>query len=319
MDYPESRNFKRDTSLDAVSVQACAITIMTDMEFGDRIIPVVTASRPAMLRFLTVVVGLVSPLIAPAVAQDIPHASECMATSEAQPRPTPVNLRRLAATTTEVAITYAGHSTYYIDTPGGVRIATDYSGVYTVGRLPDVVTMNRAHSTHYTLLPDPRIPHVLHGWRDDGQPAQIAERVGDVFIRNVTTDIRRHFGDDSSGEMIKDGNSIFIFEVAGLCIGHLGHLHHRLDESHFAAIGRLDIVMVPIDGTYTMSLDGISDITRRLRASVVLPMHRFMTPLDEFMRRIGQQFAIDVRTERTLTMSRNSLPDTPTVIILGGV
>ena len=116
--------------------------------------------------------------------------------------------------------------------------------------------------------------------------------------------------------MIKDGNSIFIFEVAGLCIGHLGHLHHKLDDSHFAAIGRLDIVMVPIDGTYTMSLDGISDITRRLRASVVLPMHRFMTPLDEFMRRIGQQFAIDARTERTLTISRETLPATPTVIIL---
>ena len=105
------------------------------------------------------------------------------------------------------------------------------------------------------------------------------------IIRNVTTDIRRYYGDDSGGEMIKDGNSIFIFEVAGLCIGHLGHLHHKLDDSHFAAIGRLDIVMVPIDGTYTMSLDGISEITRRLRASVVLPMHRFMTPLDEFMHR----------------------------------
>jgi L-ascorbate metabolism protein UlaG (beta-lactamase superfamily) len=160
---------------------------------------------------------------------------------------------------------------------------------------------------------------VLHGWSDDGGPAKIAERIGDVYIRNVTTDIRRYFGDDSSAGMIKDGNSIFIFEVAGLCIGHLGHLHHKLDESHFAAIGRLDIVMVPIDGTYTMSLDGISEITRRLRASVVLPMHRFMTPLDEFMRRIGQQFAIDVRTERTLMISKDSLPGAPTVIILDGV
>ena len=119
--------------------------------------------------------------------------------------------------------------------------------------------------------------------------------------------------------MIKDGNSIFIFEVAGLCIGHLGHLHHKLDETHFAAIGRLDIVMVPIDGTYTMSLDGVSDITRRLRASVVLPMHRFATPLDEFMRLIGQQFEIDQRSERTLKISRDTLPATPTVIILDGV
>jgi hypothetical protein len=48
-------------------------------------------------------------------------------------------------------------------------------------------------------------------------------------------------------------------------------------------------------------------------------MHRFMTPLDEFMRRIGQQFAIDVRTERILNISRETLPGTPTVIILDGV
>ena len=77
--------------------------------------------------------------------------------------------------------------------------------------------------------------------------------------------------------------------------------------------------MVPIDGTYTMSLDGISDITRRLRASVVLPMHRFATPLDDFMQRIGRQFEIDRRGERTLRISRDTLPATPTVIILDGV
>jgi L-ascorbate metabolism protein UlaG (beta-lactamase superfamily) len=119
--------------------------------------------------------------------------------------------------------------------------------------------------------------------------------------------------------MIKDSNSIFIFEVAGLCIGHLGHLHVKFDDSQFAAIGRLDIVMVPIDGTYTMSLDGISEITRRLRASVVLPMHRFETPLEDFMARIGKDFTIDQRSERTLRISRETLPTTPTVIILDGV
>jgi L-ascorbate metabolism protein UlaG (beta-lactamase superfamily) len=272
-----------------------------------------------MLRSFAAVFALLTSLIAPAVAEDGPRTSECLAMANAPMRATPVGLRRLAAKPDEVAISYAGHSTYYIDTPGGVRIATDYSGAYRTGRLPDVVTMNRAHGTHYTLFPDPRIQHVLHGWGDDGGPAKIAQRVGDVFIRNVTTDIRRYFGDDANAEMIRDGNSIFIFEVAGLCIGHLGHLHHKFDESHFAAIGRLDIVMVPIDGSYTMSLDGISDITRRLRASVVLPMHRFMTPLDEFMRRIGQQFEIDMRTERTLRISRESLPGAPTVIILDGV
>ena len=256
--------------------------------------------------------------LTPALAQQPPQRSECLAMANAAPRVVPVAWQR-AANAAEVEITYGGHSTYFIDTPGGLRIATDYSGAYQVGRLPDVVTMNRAHSTHYSLFPDKRIPHVLHGWGDDGKPAQIAERIGDTYIRNVTTDIRRYFGDDFGADMIRDGNSIFIFEVAGLCIGHLGHLHHKLDDSHFAQIGRLDIVMVPIDGTYTMSLDGISDITRRLRASVVLPMHRFATPLDDFMRRIGRDFEIDRRLERSLRISRDSLPGTPTVIILDGV
>jgi Beta-lactamase superfamily domain len=274
---------------------------------------------PVMLRLLSVVFGFLGFLTVQAAAQDAPDRSECLAMARAPLRATPVNLRRVAAKAEEVTIAYAGHSTYYIDMPGGIRIATDFSGAYATGRLPDIITMNRAHSTHYTLFPDPRIAHVLHGWGEDGKPARIAERIGDVYIRNVTTDIRRYYMDDFATEMIKDGNSIFIFEVAGLCIGHLGHLHHRLDDTHFAAIGRLDIVMVPIDGTYTMSLDGISEITRRLRASVVLPMHRFATPLDEFMRRIGQQFEIDERTERSFSISRESLPSTPTVIILRGV
>jgi L-ascorbate metabolism protein UlaG (beta-lactamase superfamily) len=270
-----------------------------------------------MLRFLAVAIAFLASPILPAAAQQPPR-SECLAMAGAPPRAVPVSFQRAAAKVEDVTITYVGHSTYYLDTPEGVRIATDFNGAYQTGRLPDVVTMNRAHSTHYTLFPDPKIQHVLHGWGENGQPALISKRVGDVYIRNVTTDTRRYYG-EGSGQMIKDGNSIFIFEVAGLCIGHLGHLHHKLDDTHFAAIGRLDIVMVPIDGTYTMSLDGVSDITKRLRASVVLPMHRFATPLDEFMRLIGQQFVIDQRTERTLKISRETLPGTPTVIILDGV
>jgi L-ascorbate metabolism protein UlaG (beta-lactamase superfamily) len=266
-----------------------------------------------MLRTLAVIIAALGLLTASAAAQE----SECLAMAGA-PRATPASLR-VAAARDEVAIAYAGHSTYVIDTPGGVRIATDYNGAYRIGRLPDVVTMNRAHGTHYTLFPDSRIAHVLHGWGEDGKPAEIRLRVGDVRIRNVTTDIRRYLAEDSGGPMIKDGNSIFIFETGGLCIGHLGHLHHKLDDSHFAAIGRLDILMVPIDGAYTMSLDGVSEITRRLRASVVLPMHRFATPLDDFMRRIGRDFAVQLRGERSLTMSRQLLPAVPTVIILDGV
>ena len=235
-----------------------------------------------MLRTLLILLAALGSLARPAMAQTPARGSECLAMARATPRAVPVSLRRAAIKPDEVSITYAGHSTYYIETAGGVRIATDFNGVYQTGRLPDVVTMNRAHSTHYTLFPDPKIKHVLHGWGDDGKPALIHERFGDVLVRNVTTDIRRYVFDESNSEMVKDGNSIFIFEVAGLCIGHLGHLHHKLDESHFAQIGRLDIVMVPIDGSYTMSLDGVSEIVKRLRASVVsadAPLHDAARPV----------------------------------------
>ena len=250
-------------------------------------------------------------------------ASQCLAVANKVPNVVyasymPVQARREAPRKEEVTITYAGHSTYYIDTPGGVSVATDFSGVYTLGgRLPHIATMNKAHSTHYTLSPDPRIQHILHGWGDVGQPAKHNFAISDIYIRNVTTDIRAFRFDAEA--LQKDANSIFIFEVAGLCIGHLGHLHHPLDETHIAAIGRLDIVMVPIDGGYTMSVEGMSDLTKRLRSSIVLPMHRFDTPLSDFHRRMGGQFEMDMRPSRSLTVSIGSLPKTPTIIVLDGV
>jgi L-ascorbate metabolism protein UlaG (beta-lactamase superfamily) len=264
-------------------------------------------------------VALAGVVLSPAsgMAQVKPPPSECLAMAQSLPGVTFVGLSTVAAETSEVTITYAGHSTYIIETPGRITIATDFSGAYDAGKSPNVVTMNRAHSTHYTLNPDPLIPHVLHGWGEDGKPAHHALTVGDVLIRNVTTDIRAYRSDSEA--LQKDGNSIFIFEVAGLCIGHLGHLHHPLDETHYAAIGRLDIVMVPIDGTYTLSLDGMSDITRRLRSSIVLPMHRFATPLSDFMARMNGQFEMDIRPERSFSVSRGTLPKKPTIIILDGV
>ena len=290
---------------------------MTADGFGDRVpYGYFLVGAPVMTRLIAALV-LLGSFSLPALAQG-PQRSECLAMAGLQ-RAVPVSYR-FAAKAEDVVITYAGHSTYYIDTPRGVRIATDFSGAYHApGRLPDVITMNRAHSTHFTLFPDPKIPHVLHGWGENGKAAHVELHVGDAYIRNVTTDIRRYYGDFYGGDMIRDGNSIFIFEAAGLCIGHLGHLHHKLDESHFAQIGRIDILMVPIDGGYTMSLDGISEITKRLRSSVVLPMHRFSTPLDEFMQKVGQQFEVDRRSGRSLKISRDSLPTTPTVIILDGV
>ena len=99
----------------------------------------------------------------------------------------------------------------------------------------------------------------------------------------------------------------------------IGHLHHELDDSHFAAIGRLDVVMVPIDGGLTIGHESMSEIVKRLRASVILPMHRRGSSIGSFLSLFGADFEHEFRNSDNLTLSLRSLPDQPTIIVLNGI
>jgi L-ascorbate metabolism protein UlaG (beta-lactamase superfamily) len=257
-----------------------------------------------------------------AVAAEQRHFSQCQAIASRLPDTlfaryesgnAPV-LRPAAFEAQSVSITYLGHSTFHIVTPGGVTIATDYSGVYRPAVPPMVVTMNHAHSTHFTLTPDPSIRYVLHGWSDTpGQAVRHERLVGDTFIRNVTTDINRW------GRHETDGNSIFIFEVGGLCIGHLGHLHHELADGHYAEIGRLDVVMVPVDGGLTMGKESMSRVVKRLRSSVILPMHRRGAVISDFLGMFGPDFDTVTVSDAGMEISLATLPKRPTIYLLRGL
>jgi L-ascorbate metabolism protein UlaG (beta-lactamase superfamily) len=197
-------------------------------------------------------------------------------------------------------------------TPEGVIIETDYAGRFGTGEAPTVVTMNHAHETHFTNFPDPAIKHVLRGWNPEGGPAEHDLTVGDVHIRNVSTDIRRW-----GGHVEPHGNSIFIFEVADLCIGHLGHLHQRLSAEQRALVGRLDIVFAPVDGTYTLDLASMIKVLKNLRASLVIPMHFFAgESLRAFIAGMRDDFDVRVSTDATIDISLESLPKQPTVLVL---
>jgi L-ascorbate metabolism protein UlaG (beta-lactamase superfamily) len=135
-----------------------------------------------------------------------------------------------------------------------------------------------------------------------------------VRIRNVTTDIR-------GGYMgrVPDGNSIFIFEIAGLCIGHLGHLHHELSPEHLALIGRLDVVMVPVDGGYTMAQVNMMNVLKELKARLVIPMHYFgPATLARFIETARASFEVEVSQTPTVVVSATSLPAKPKLLVLPG-
>lgn len=213
-----------------------------------------------------------------------------------------------------VRISFLHHAMFLIETPGGLSAVTDYTGYLgTTDHAPTVVTMNNSHSTHWTHAPDPRIPHVLEGWGTADYPVEHDLDLGEMRVRNVHTDARGGF---ESG-LRKNGNSIFVFETAGLCIGHLGHLHHEPDDAQYAALGRLDVVMVPVDGGYTMGLADMMRVISRLKSSVVLPMHWFSgRSLESFVDGMKDQFDVVRLDQNHIELGLRDLPGRPTIIVL---
>ena len=213
-------------------------------------------------RLLAAVVWGLAFLPSLATAAGGPNSPHCPGPVAAVPRAAPAVFKVAALGENEVRLTFIGHATFLIESPHGVRIATDYNDAIALPTMPDIVTMNHAHATHYTDHPDPGIKVVLRGWNDDGSPAMRDLSYQDVRVRNVRTNIR-----DGAGGTERYGNSVFIFEVASLCIVHLGHLHHTLTSEQLAAIGPVDVVMAPVDGTYTLDLAGMIEVLQALKAT----------------------------------------------------
>ncbi|WP_298972617.1 MBL fold metallo-hydrolase [uncultured Roseobacter sp.] len=263
------------------------------------------------IRIFGIVLGVL--VAQSAVAQDR-TPSHCVALAENAPGleyVVPASLGPVADET--VRIHYITHASFLIRSHGGLNMVTDYTGFTgSAPFIPDVVTMNHAHDTHWTANPDPAIPHVLPGWGPFGEGISHHLDLGEVLIRNVSTDIRSQF----SGIETK-GNSIFVFELAGLCVGHLGHLHHEPNAEQYAALGRLDVVMAPVDGGYTLDLPTMIRVLKRLRSSVVIPMHWFsLFALDDFLAGMSDDFAVVEVGGPSLDMSLDRLPGRPTVMVL---
>ena len=212
----------------------------------------------------------------------------------------------------EVRLTYVGHSTFTIETPGGVTAATDYNDYVRPQALPDVATMNHAHSTHFTYAPDPAIRHVLRGWGRAGEMPRHDLQERDLRVRNVPTNVR-----DYGGTRVA-GNSIFVFETASLCIAHLGHLHHDLTDLHLGELGLIDVLLVPADGSYTSSHETMLKVIDQIKPSVVIPMHWFsQSRLAQFLARLEGTYTVRTIGSADVTLSRATLPHR-TVLVLPG-
>ena len=212
-----------------------------------------------------------------------------------------------------VSLTFLGHASFLIESPGGASVVTDYNDYLRPPFTPDVVTMNLAHSTHYSAHPDPGIKLVLRGWEPGGGVAQYDTAWGDVRIRSIPTNIREEGGTRLAG------NSIFAFEVENVCIVHLGHLHHTLTPRHLADLGKVDVLLAAVDGTYTMSHEDMVETVNAIRPSILVPMHYFASyVLETFLGKLGPGWPVRRSEDNAILLTKASLPEAPEVVVLPG-
>ena len=212
-----------------------------------------------------------------------------------------------------VGLTFLGHASFLIESPAGVRIVTDYNDMIRAPAAPDIVTMNNAHPTHYSDNIEPGVKFVLRGWDPAGGIASHHLDYRDVRIHNVPTNVRE-FGDTRY-----NGNSIFVFDVADLCLAHLGHLHHTLTPGHLSDLGPIDVVMVPVDGAWTLNQDDMIAVLQQIRPKIAIPMHVFtQATLDKFLARAAEFYTVRRAAEPAIVLNRAGLPASPEVLVLPG-
>jgi len=220
------------------------------------------------------------------------------------------SLRVAEGATGQVKIEFIGHATFLIESPEGVKAVTDYTDLVPVrGFVPDIITMNHFHITHYSHYPDPRIKNVLRGWAPEGGVAKNDLRLKDMRVRSIQT----NFGE--AGTLSSNENSIFVFEVANMCIAHLSHTHHILTKAELAELGEIDVLLVPVDGMFTLSPEEVMDSIEKVKPRLVIPWH-YSYWTTRFIAQLEQLYPVRRAGSAVISVSKQMLPEKTEVVFL---
>ncbi len=183
-------------------------------------------------------------------------------------------------------ITWFGHSCFYITSSEGTRIITDPFDATVGYRVPhvetDLVTVSHSHFDHnYTQ-------ELKGNYKIVNQPGSYTYR--DVQIKGIST-----FHDNVEGGK-RGPNVVFNISIDGLNTCHLGDLGHVLDEAAAEEIGKVDILLTPVGGTFTINSDEAVQMVKLLNPRTVIPMHyktedlKFnLDGVDGFLERMGKE------------------------------
>lgn len=182
-----------------------------------------------------------------------------------------------AAADDKVVIRWYGQSFFEIVSTKGTRIITDPHAIEAYGRpqlKADLVLMSHFHVDHTRLdaITNAKSAKQFNalkkgeGGRDDWN--QLDEKFKDVHIQTLGT-----YHDDMAGS-VRGKNGVFIIDVDGLRLVHLGDLGHTLRPAQLRKLGKVDVLMIPVGGVYTLNgLEAQKVVGQIKPARYILPMH----------------------------------------------
>jgi uncharacterized membrane protein YesL len=160
-------------------------------------------------------------------------------------------------------ITWHGHSCFSLVMEGGCRVVMDPFDAAVGYPLPevaaDVVTISHDHFDHNNAAVVKGSPKVLKGLTD--------LVIGGVRFRSVES------SHDAPGESKRGMNYIFLVETDDFRICHLGDLGQPLNERQLTALGNVDVLLIPVGGTYTIDAATAVDVVAAVRPRAVIPIH----------------------------------------------
>jgi len=163
---------------------------------------------------------------------------------------------------------WLGHSAFLLSAADNTRIITDpyVAGSYdgALGYGPITETADGVSISH---------DHPDHGGQDSlpGSP-KLVKGTGEHSVGSVSISGFQTWHDASKGSQ-RGENTVFVYEMDGLRVCHLGDLGHTLDDRTAGGIGQVDVLLVPVGGFYTIDAREATEVARQLGAKVIIPMH----------------------------------------------
>ena len=170
----------------------------------------------------------------------------------------------------------------------------------------DIVTISHFHPGHSYVEGVANDPKQVKG------PGEY--EIKGMFITGIST-----FHDNDKGEL-RGKNTIYLIEMDGLTLCHLGDLGHALPPQLIEEIGNVDVLFLPVGEVSTIGIDTAVETVRQLDARIVIPMHyksplinKQLEPVDKFLTKMGVP---DLESRPKLSIAPSSLPASAQVVLL---